>query len=137
MKNNGFGKGMAALLLPLVAVAGDGTEVSVSQEGWYHAKKAGRYVVSEQENDLAKWAEASRIDLRVRTLWLDERAGDDKTTATAVGGKFGFSTPEIQGFSGKIEAYTSQKFWGINPQNEAILNPELYSGGTASFTYIA
>ncbi len=115
-----------------------GEETAVVSQGWYHSKKAGRYdVPKEATAKLARWAEESRIDLRLRTLWLDESAGASKTTATAVGGHFGFSTPDVYGVSGRIKAYTSQKFWGINPSNEAILNPELYRRGTESFTYIA
>ena len=135
-----------ARILPLMLCAGMALKADetlllaqndAGQEGWFHAKKAGRYTAGRNEAaELARWAEQSRIDLRLRTLWLDERFASDKTTATAAGGMFGFTTPDVHGLSGKIEAYTSQKFWGINPSDPAQLNPELYSDGD-SFTYIA
>lgn len=110
-------------------------EVAVSETGWWHSKQAGRYGAIEAETEPEKWIDGIEADATLRTLWIDEHFGSQKTTATAVGGFVGIATPEWNGFSAMARVYTSQRLWGINPTDTAMVDTVPYDG-TSGFTYL-
>ncbi len=109
----------------------------VSEAGWFHSNQAGRYsAMPEGKTATGRWLDQSEINLNLRSLWIDERFHRSETTATAVGGFMGIMTPRYKGVCLKMNMTTSQRFWGINPSSDTILNTELYDG-TSSFTYLS
>lgn len=107
-------------------------ESNVSEAGWWHSKQAGRYGAEASETQLAHWADGFVADGILRTFWIDR---PEKSSATAVGGSVGLTTPELGGFSALAYLYTSQRLWGINPTNTGKVNTDPYDG-TSGFTYL-
>jgi imipenem/basic amino acid-specific outer membrane pore len=73
-------------------------------------------------------ADQWQIDATVRAFWIDERHGGQKSTATALGGFFGGSTPQYRGFSADASLYVSQAFMALNPTDENSVNSVPYDG---------
>lgn len=119
--------------------AADVQEVAITEEGWLHSKQAGRYG-DLNRSELAPSThllDGAELFATLRGMWIDSHCGDTKQTATAVGGNFGFETPEFYAFSGMVGIQTSQKFWGINPGSPETLHSELYGREGDAFTYLS
>ena len=110
-------------------------ENNISEAGWWHSKQAGRYGAEASETELAHWADGFVADGTLRTFWIDRNFGPEKSSATAVGGSVGLTTPELGGFSALARVYTSQRLWGMNPTDTATVDADPYDG-TSGFTYL-
>ncbi len=117
-------------------------EIQKGEKGLLHSKQVFRYEVV---NSLPK--EAVSFDKafdyakpfgNFRTAWIDTDivAGAQATTATAIGGNFGFDSASFYGFKLHVSAYTSQKIPFLNPA-ASDLNGDYFDGNGDSFTYLA
>ncbi|HHH72703.1 MAG TPA: outer membrane porin, OprD family [Sulfuricurvum sp.] len=108
--------------------------IEVSEAGWLHSKQAGRYGTEESEPEMAPWLDGFEKETTLRTLWIDDHIGSQETTSTAVGGFVGLESPQYYGLSANAALYISQRLWGINPPNNALVNTAPYDN-TSGFIY--
>lgn len=108
------------------------SENNASESGWWHSHEAGRFTT--QAEPEGRGIDHSRVDLTLRSFWIDEGWTSEQTSATALGGFLAVTTPAYYNVSAKLAVYTSQRLNGINPSRDSAVNPSPYDG-TRSFTY--
>lgn len=115
-------------------------QIQEDEIGLIHAKQAFRYEVVKElpkESDSLNQAfDYAEVFGTLRLAWIDTDLSGKKTTATAVGGLFGFDTASYQGIKLHVGAQTSQKIPFLNPTASQELNPDYYDENGDSFTYI-
>jgi len=117
-------------------------EIQESEKGLLHSKQAFRYevvkVLPELAEDLDKVFDYAKPFGNFRLAWIDTDIVESSrdTTATALGGSFGFDTASLNGFSLHVSAHTSQKIPLLNPAT-LTLNGDYFNKDKDSFTYLA
>ncbi|MEA3522234.1 MAG: porin [Campylobacterota bacterium] len=117
-------------------------EVQESEKGLIHSKQAFRYEVvkslPEEANNFNEAFDYAKAFGTLRISWIDTDIGtNDATTATALGGQFGFDTASFQGLKLHVAAYTSQKIPFLNPAASSQFNHDFFNNEGDSFTYLA
>lgn len=123
---------LALLVMSTVLLAVD--ETGVSEAGWQHSKQAGRYGTEVREPEVHQWMNGFKTDATLRTFWIDDHIGRKEMTSTAVGGFVSLESPKYYGFSADATLYISQRLWGLNPSNNALVNTAPYDD-TSGFVY--
>lgn len=110
------------------------------ESGFMHSKQAGRYqIVTElpKEADsfdrMFDFADAFGV---LRAGYINNDLPENDTSATALGGQFGFDTAAYRGVKFHAAAYTSQKLSALNPGDEG-LAADFFDAAGESFTYLA
>jgi hypothetical protein len=115
-------------------------EIQENEKGFIHAKQAFRYeVVTElpKEADSFNHAfEYAQVFGTLRLAWIDTDLRETDTTATALGGSFGFDTASLFGLKLHVGAYISQKIALLNPSASS-LNPDYFDSNGDAMTYVA
>ncbi len=115
-------------------------ELQSSEKGLMHSKQAFRYEVvkklPQEAESFEKVFEYAKPSATFRAAWIDTDLTDEKTTATAFGGSFGFDSASYHDIKLHVSAYTSQKVPLLNP-SDSLLNYSFFDENGDSFTYIA
>jgi hypothetical protein len=115
-------------------------QIQDSEKGMMHSKQAFRYEVvkslpqeADSFDEIFKYAKPFAT---FKTAWIDTDLSDCKTTATSLGGSFGFDSASYHNTKLHVAAYTSQKVPFLNPTDTS-LNYSYFDENGDSFTYIA
>jgi imipenem/basic amino acid-specific outer membrane pore len=112
----------------------------LQESGFLHSKQAGRYRVvtalpeeADSFDQMFDFADAFGV---IRAGYINNDLPGNDTSATAIGGQFGFDTAAYRGVKFHAAAYTSQKFPVLNPGDES-LAADFFDADGESFTYLA
>jgi imipenem/basic amino acid-specific outer membrane pore len=112
----------------------------LQESGFLHSKQAGRYqIVTElpKEADsfdrMFDFADAFGV---IRAGYINNDLPGNDTSATAIGGRFGFDTAAYRGVKFHAAAYTSQKLPVLNPDDKSLAT-DFFDADGESFTYLA
>ncbi|MEA1920396.1 MAG: porin [Campylobacterota bacterium] len=110
------------------------------EKGLIHSKQAFRYEVvktlPKEADSFNKAFDYAQPFGTLRMAWIDSDIINGDSTATALGGSFGFNTASFYGFKLHVGATTSQKVPLLNP-SQTSLNPDFYDEIGDSFTYLS
>lgn len=114
-------------------------ELQNSEKGLMHSKQAFRYevvtVLPKEADSFEKSFDYAKAFATFTAAWIDTDLSGKKTTATALGGRFGFDSASFNNMKLHVSAYTSQKIPLLNP-SDGSLNRSYFDENGDSFTYI-